>query len=130
MLKFSLGARDSLRLEAGLCLHGHDISPSITPKQASLLWTVRKNNLTFLGSQAFQADKPTDKRVGFIAKEGILREGQEIFDEKGVTVGKVCSGTYSPILKKGIGMAYILNKQSKVIFKIQDWKLALYKSKR
>ena len=121
MLKFSLGARDSLRLEAGLCLHGHDITPSITPKQASLLWTVRKNNLTFLGSQAFQADKPTEKRVGFIAKEGILREGQEIFDEKGVNVGKVCSGTYSPILKKGIGMAYLQNKQSKVILKIQSY---------
>jgi aminomethyltransferase len=83
-----LGSRDSLRLEAGLCLHGHDMTPDITPLEASLMWTVFKRKddskrLKFIGEDALKdlqdkvksKEKTIKKRVGFIVEEpGIIRE--------------------------------------------------------
>lgn len=82
-----LGSRDSLRLEAGLCLHGHDMTPDITPLEASLMWTVFKRKddskrLKFIGEDALKdlqdkvksKEKTIKKRVGFIVEEpGIIR---------------------------------------------------------
>ena len=116
-----LGCRDSLRLEAGLCLHGHDISTSVTPFEASLMWTVHKRKagdprLKFIGEDALvkqQADVKSKaisirKRVGFMLNDaGVVREHCKIFTKEGKEVGETTSGGPSPSLKKTIGMAYI-----------------------
>ena len=111
-----LGARDSLRLEAGLCLYGNDISEDVTPIEAMLAWTIskrRKEKGGFLGADTVQkqiAEGVTKKRCGFVVTEGRLpvREGAKLFTEADEQVGVVCSGIPAPSLEnKGIGMAYV-----------------------
>ena len=116
-----LGSRDSLRLEAGLCLHGHDISQSTTPLEAALMWTVYKrkagdSRLPFIGEDVLskqQSDVKAKtlsirKRVGFtILEPGVVREHCKIFSKEGKEVGETTSGGFAPSLKKSIGMAYI-----------------------
>lgn len=116
-----MGCRDSLRLEAGLCLHGHDISPSVTPLEAALMWTVYKRKagdqrLKFIGEDVLvkqQADVKSKsisirKRVGFMLNDaGVVREHCKIFTKDGKEVGETTSGGPSPSLKKTIGMAYV-----------------------
>lgn len=116
-----LGSRDSLRLEAGLCLHGHDISPTITPLEGALTWTVfkRKANdprikfigedvLTKLSEDVKNKTKTIRKRVGFMVNEpGVVREHCKIFTKDGKEVGETTSGSHGPSLKKSIGMAYV-----------------------
>jgi len=114
-----LGARDSLRLESGLCLHGNDIDPVTTPFEAVLMWTTRKSDAPgFVGKEEVEkrkAEKRTVKRIGFVMdKSGIPRHGADVLDEEGSKVGTVTSGTYSPNLKIGLGMAYVNAKNSKV----------------
>ena len=83
-----LGARDLLRLEAGLCLHGHEMNTSISPVESLLQWTIRKENhfCDFYGYEALQEiklKKTKQKRVGLRLKEGgVPREGCELFDRK------------------------------------------------
>lgn len=106
-----LGARDSLRLEAGLCLHGNDMDETVSPAEAVLLWTVRKNVETkYVGYEALslkRKNKNRDKRIGLITTgAGIPRHG-ELKDSEGNIVGNITSGSYSPVLKKGIAMAYV-----------------------
>lgn len=119
-----LGARDSLRLESGLCLHGNDIDETTTPFEAVLMWTVRKNaeNAPYVGHDALMAKKAakrTVKRVGFVMeKSGIPRHGSDILNDDGKKIGHVTSGTFSPNLKIGLGMAYVNAKDSKVGNKI------------
>lgn len=112
-----LGARDSLRLEAGLCLHGNDIDENINPAEAGLMWTVRKKNFNFIGGETLEAVKKKGvdkKRVGFTveANAGTARHGVEVL-KNGNKIGIVTSGTYSPILKTGIGMAYLNKDETK-----------------
>lgn len=116
-----LGARDSLRLEAGLCLHGHDINPNTTPLEATLMWTVHKRKagdqrLNFIGEdvlnkQASDVKAKTlkiRKRIGFMLNDaGVVREHCKVFTKDGQEVGETTSGSPSPSLKKSIGMAYI-----------------------
>jgi aminomethyltransferase len=116
-----LGSRDSLRLEAGLCLHGHDINPTTTPLEGALTWTVFKRKPTdsrvkFIGEDALteltaQVKNKTAsirKRVGFVVTEaGVIREHCKIFTKEGKEVGETTSGSPSPSLKKSIGMAYV-----------------------
>lgn len=114
-----LGSRDSLRLEAGLCLHGNDIDPTRSPAEAALMWTVRKNpERKYLGFDALEAQQKQgvkEKRVGFVTDgSSVARHGAEIFSEDGKKVGIVTSGTFSPVLKYGIGMAYLSSKSSKI----------------
>ena len=99
-----LGARDSLRLEAGLCLYGHDLNESISPIEAALAWTIskrRKEEGGYLGSAVVNkhiADGVGKKRSGFVAEGKLpIREGAEIFYE-GKKVGVVSSGGPSPCL--------------------------------
>ncbi len=105
-----LGARDTLRLEAGMCLYGNDINEDITPLEARLAFTVRFEKDNFIGKDALLKQKtehPKRVRVGVrTLKRGILRHGYEIFleDQK---IGHVTSGTFSPLLQRGIGMAYV-----------------------
>ena len=96
-----LGARDSLRLEMGYPLYGHDLNDEITPIEASLTWVVAKPN-----REKFPA--PTRKRVGVeILDRGIVREGVEIFSLDGKKIGVVTSGGFSPTLQKPISQGYV-----------------------
>jgi len=106
-----LGARDSLRLEAGLPLYGHELSDSITPLEASLDWTVKLNKVDFIGKNALteQKEKGIPRRVLHFKLEGrrIAREGAPVVDASGEAVGQVLSGTMSPILNCPIGSAIV-----------------------
>jgi aminomethyltransferase len=123
-----LGARDSLRLEAGLCLYGHDLNEKTRPFEASLGWLVDKNrnsNNTFIGYNQVmeQHTNPTgtikQKRVGFVIPIGApAREGTLIYTsnhpQNTQSVGIITSGTFSPTLKKPIAMGYVDVAQSKI----------------
>ncbi|MBP2562533.1 aminomethyltransferase [Neorhizobium galegae] len=98
-----LAARDSLRLEAGLCLHGNDITPDIDPASAALMWAIPKDlraSGKFLGSGALRkiiAEGPNEKRVG-LKPDGRqpVRGGTLVFDEDGEVIGRVTSGGFGP----------------------------------
>lgn len=110
-----LGARDTLRLEAGLCLHGHEMTEKTTLVEAALNWTVhklRREKGGFLGFETVSnqlKNGPQIKRVGLLATEHgpPAREGSEVVDSKGSSLGLVTSGTFSPVLEKNIAMAYL-----------------------
>ena len=105
-----LGARDVLRLEAGMCLYGNDIDENTSPVEAKLNWVVRLDKPDFVGKTPIQTLKekgPSRVRVGFkMIEKGIPRQGQEIFLDM-EKVGRVSSGTFSPTLSVGIGMGYV-----------------------
>lgn len=113
-----LGARDVLRLEAGMCLYGNDIDEHTSPVEAKLNFAVRLDKKgDFVGRAPIQVQKeegPDRVRVGFkIRDKGIPRQGQEIvLDDQGV--GRVSSGTFSPTLSISIGMGYVPPNISKV----------------
>ena len=101
-----LAARDSLRLEMGYCLYGHDINNETTPLEADLGWVMSKNNFGFIGAEHVKA--PKRKRVGFkLTDKGIAREGAEVRTMRDEPIGLVTSGTFSPTLKQSIGQAYV-----------------------
>ena len=109
-----LGARDSLRLEAGLPLYGHDMGPDLLPVEANLnfaLSKVRREEGNFAGAERVLAqypDKAAKKRVGlFVDGRQPIREGAAVVDEAGVTIGNVTSGGFSPTLQRPIAMAYV-----------------------
>lgn len=113
-----LGARDSLRLEAGLCLYGHDMNTETTPVEASLLWAVSKVRRAdgaraggFPGAEAIFAQQQAGvarKRVGLLPQERTpVREGAEIVDASDNPVGKVCSGGFGPTLGAPVAMGYV-----------------------
>ena len=106
-----LGARDSLRLEAGLCLYGHDIGEDTTPLEAGLGWTVpkrRREERSFPGAARILDTPPTRRRVG-MRPEGrvIAREGAGLLDGAGETVGRVTSGGFAPVLGGPVAMGYL-----------------------
>ena len=109
-----LGARDSLRLEAGLCLYGHDMSAETTPVEASLAWTIGKRRLRerdFPGADiiAQQLDNGADRvRVGLKPTgKAPVREGSEIQSSNGQTIGVVTSGGFGPTVKGPVAMGYV-----------------------
>ena len=106
-----LGARDTLRLEAGMCLYGNDIDENTTPLEAALGFVVKLQKDNFWGKEALLKQKNEGikrKRVGTVMiEQGIPRPEYEIYSVQGERVGHVTSGTFSPLLKYGIGMAYI-----------------------
>ena len=110
-----LAARDTLRIEMGYCLYGNDINESVTPIEANLGW-ITKLETNFIGSKSIkeQIENGIKKKlVGFVINDkGIPRKGYEIFDKSEKLIGEVTSGTFSPVLKKGIGLAYIENNIS------------------
>ncbi|KAF9279707.1 hypothetical protein BGZ68_007735 [Mortierella alpina] len=109
-----LGARDSLRLEAGLCLYGHDLDETITPVEAGLTWTIGKRRRVeggFLGAEKIQdqlKNGVSRRRVGLIVQGAPAREGAQIYSN-GELVGKVTSGCPSPSIKKNVAMGYVKN---------------------
>lgn len=109
-----LGARDSLRLEAGLPLYGHDVDESVSPVEADLAFSVskkRRDARDFPGASRIAkelAEGVSRKRVGFVVLEGApAREGAEIADEEGNVIGVVTSGGFSPSLGKPIAMGFV-----------------------
>ncbi len=113
-----LGARDSLRLEAGLCLYGHDMNEQTTPIEASLLWAISKVRRAdgaraggFPGAEQIFAQQQSGvarKRVGLLPQERTpVREEAEIVDEAGTVIGKVCSGGFGPTLAGPVAMGYV-----------------------
>lgn len=109
-----LGARDSLRLEAGLPLYGHDLDEQTTPGSADLGFAVSKRRRTeggFAGAERILGELengPVQKRVGFtVDGRQPVREGARILDGEGNEVGRVTSGGFSPSLQKPIGMGYV-----------------------
>lgn len=111
-----LGARDTLRLEMGFCLYGNDIDDATSPLEAGLGW-ITKFTKAFTNSTNIQKQKEggvKKKLVGFkMIDKGIPRHDYEIKDEKGHVIGKVTSGTMSPVLGVGIGLGYVTNEYSK-----------------
>jgi aminomethyltransferase len=112
-----LGARDVLRLEAGMCLYGHDITESTTPLQAKLGFVVKLTKGEFIGRGALAKEKvegPRSVRVGLrLLEAGIPRPGCDILKDSHV-VGKVTSGTFSPTIGQGIAMGYVPREYSKI----------------
>lgn len=106
-----LGARDTLRLEAGLPLHGHELGPGITPLQAGLGWVVAWDKGDFTGKAALLAERKAgpSRRLRGIATEGRrpAREGSEVRTTDGQCVGQVTSGNFSPTLGHGIALAFL-----------------------
>mmetsp|Transcript_14792 Transcript_14792/g.29218 ORF Transcript_14792/g.29218 Transcript_14792/m.29218 type:complete len:414 (-) Transcript_14792:128-1369(-) len=119
-----LGARDALRLEAGLCLYGHDIDGTTTPSEAGLTWTVSKARREsgarkFPGSEKILAQIANPKtevkiaRVGLVPKGAPAREGALIKTKEGETVGRITSGASSPTLKHNISQGYVNKPHNK-----------------
>jgi len=105
-----LGARDTLRLEAGMHLYGQDMDENITPLECGLAWTVRKGDQEFNGSEALQSLREAGinkKLIGLVLEgRGILRHDQVLTDEDGHQ-GVITSGGYSPSTEKAIAMAVV-----------------------
>ncbi|MDA5193366.1 glycine cleavage system aminomethyltransferase GcvT [Govanella unica] len=109
-----LGARDSLRLEAGLCLYGHDLDPATSPVEAGLMWAIpkrRREEANFPGAARVLselASGPSRRRVG-LKPEGRIpaREGAEIVDADGQVIGLVTSGGFGPSVNGPIAMGYV-----------------------
>lgn len=118
-----LGARDSLRLEAGLCLYGHDIDTTTTPVEASLTWAIQKVRRAggaraggYPGAAAIDqqlAEGASRKRVGLISNERMpVREGAKLVDASGAEVGVVTSGTVGPTVGKPVALAYVAKEHA------------------
>lgn len=105
-----LGARDTLRLEMGFCLYGNDIDDTTSPMEAGLGW-ITKFTKDFTNAATFKKQKEegvTKKLVGFkMVDKGIPRHDYSIKDSAGNVIGKVTSGTMSPVLGIGIGLGYV-----------------------
>ncbi|MBT8301962.1 MAG: glycine cleavage system aminomethyltransferase GcvT [Maribacter sp.] len=116
-----LAARDTLRLEMGYCLYGNDITDETSPYEAGLGW-ITKFTKDFVNSEALAKEKehgPKRKLVAFeLEDRGIPRQGYDIVDGQGKTIGAVTSGTMSPSLGKGIGLGYVPKIFSEVGSKI------------
>ena len=113
-----LGARDTLRLEAGLCLYGHDISETTSPVEAGLTWAIQKVRRPggeraggYPGAATIEQHLhggARRKRIGLIGLERVpVREGTSLFDSHGHQLGVVCSGTLAPTVNQPIAMAYV-----------------------
>ena len=120
-----LGCRDSLRLEAGLCLYGNDLDETINPVEGALVWTIggpksrRRLEQGFLGAEHFLNKdgslKPaTKKRVGLVGMTAPARAHIEIYDESGkIKIGEVTSGGFGPTFNKPLAMGFVDTKHSK-----------------
>ncbi len=121
-----LGARDSLRLEAGLCLYGHDIDQATTPIEANLAWTISKRRRAeggFPGAAVVQRqlkDGPARLRIG-IQPEGRApaREGTELADASGAAIGKITSGGFGPSVNGPVAMGYVARASAAIGTKLQ-----------
>ncbi len=115
-----LGARDTLRLEAGLCLYGHELDKNKTPVEANLKWAISKERISkgnFIGSERINKqlnDGVSKIRVG-IKPEGrvIAREKTKIYNQSDLHIGEITSGTFGPSVNGPVAMGYVENEFSK-----------------
>jgi len=114
-----LGARDSLRLEAGLCLYGNDIDSTTTPIEASLLWAIQKRRREqggFPGASKIlqQIDKGTARQLVGIQPEGRIpaRRDVQVLDNSGSTIGQITSGCFGPTVDGPIALAYVASEHA------------------
>ena len=114
MAPIGLGARDSLRLEAGLCLYGHDIDATTSPVEAGLAWSIqprRRAEGGFPGAERIQrelAEGPARLRVGLLPEgKALAREGTDIVDLEDRPIGTVTSGGFGPTVGGPIAMGYV-----------------------
>ncbi|HZJ73289.1 MAG TPA: glycine cleavage system aminomethyltransferase GcvT [Perlabentimonas sp.] len=140
-----LGARDTLRLEMGFCLYGNDIGENTSPLEAGLGWITKfVDHKDFIDKDYLLAQKTKGLKrrlVGFeMIDRGIPRQHYEIANAEGEVIGEVTSGTMSPMMKKGIGMGYVLKDYGKadtdIFIKVRNRnlkakivKLPIYKKK-
>lgn len=140
-----LGARDSLRLECGLCLYGHDLDPTTTPVEASLLWGISPSRRIggeraggFPGSELILEQIKTRqvnrKRIGLIGlSKAPVREGTKLFDAQDNEIGIVTSGSYGPSIAKPVAMAYVNCEfavlDTEIFAEVRGKKLAMMVSK-
>jgi aminomethyltransferase len=121
-----LGARDSLRLEAGLCLYGHDIDTTTSPVEAALTWSISKRRREeggFPGAERVQRelrDGASRLRVG-VKPDGRApaREGTEIRSAEGAAIGKVTSGGFGPSVNGPVSMGYVAKESATPGTKVQ-----------
>ncbi len=109
-----LGARDSLRLESGYCLYGHDIDETTSPVEAGLIWAIakaRRETGGFPGAERIMgelANGPRRRRVGLMPEgKSIVRDGATICDQSGLDIGIVTSGAYGPTVGGPVAMGYV-----------------------
>ena len=111
VLPIGLGARDSLRLEAGLCLYGHDIDESVNPAEANLMWSVakrRRADRDFPAAANILDTAPAKKRVGILATgKAPAREHTPVADKSGRVIGEITSGGFGPSLNGPVAMGYV-----------------------
>lgn len=120
-----LAARDSLRIEAGLPLYGPDMDENTNPVEADIRWVVSKEEKTeYIGSKKLSElanSEPSRIRRGMLLETRIPRTGHEVLDITGEKIGGVTSGTFSPLLKRGIALGYVrfeyaqIGRQVKVV---------------
>ena len=116
-----LGSRDTLRLEAGLCLYGNELNEKITPYESLLMWAIsqsRKQKRDFLGADII-LDKNSNNlnktRIGIISNtNSIPRSNVDIYNKQNKLIGNVTSGSYSPSLKRPIAMASVYSEDSEI----------------
>jgi len=121
-----LGARDSLRLEAGLCLYGNDITETTTPVEANLIWAMQKRRREqggFPGAGIVQrqlAEGPARKRVGILPEgKAPARAHTEIANEHGETIGEITSGGFGPTVGGPVAMGYVRSDLAEVGTRLQ-----------
>jgi len=120
LIPAGLGARNTLRFEAGMSLYGHEIDDTTTPYEAGLGWIVKLKKGDFIGRDVLEAQKAegTNRRlVGFeVLDKGIARDGYDVFlgEDDDEPAGHVTSGTQSPTLGRALGMAYVPTSASEI----------------
>ena len=121
-----LGARDTLRLEAGLCLYGHDLNEKTNPVEANLNWAIAKRRREEGGFNGWKkikklmANGSNKKRVGILPEGRIIaRENTKVFSDQGEEIGLITSGTFGPSVNASVAMGYINSKFSETGTKIQ-----------
>lgn len=115
LIPCGLGARDTLRLEAGMPLYGHEMNDEISPLEAGLSWSVKMNKGDFIGKDALlKRGEPDKKLVGLkVTGRGIVREDCEILLD-GTAIGKTTSGTHAPFLGYPIASGYVCKNHSEI----------------
>ena len=117
MVPAGFGCRDTLRLEAGMLLYGHDMNDGMTPLEAGLEWAIDLDKDTFVGREALLRQKKEGLKrrlIGFeMIDRGIPRQDHEI-RKNGTSIGRVTSGSFSPTLQKNIGLGYAIVQEASV----------------
>jgi aminomethyltransferase len=118
VIPIGLGARDTLRLEAGLCLYGHELNENITPVEAGLSWIIKKSQSGFPGADTIirqLQEGPEKIRVGLMVdSKQPIREGSTVFNDNDEIIGQVTSGSFAPSLGKPIAMAQLERHYAKL----------------